>query len=495
MKIPAGHRSVTVLRRRDSCVFFRLMPLVFAGCFSTHTAFAWTNRFSVADPAPAESASAALTMRVTPSPEAQAAIDDVTLAYEEAQLAAETGRAEGIDPEATLEPDLPQSTVAEINGGEQSATPRRIHYQIGASVRGVYDDNINLSNTNREGDFYTAIEPSVTVGFGDALTRLNNFISLSYQPSAFIFSSHSEDDAFQHDIQLEGRYRFPRLSLELLQEVELLDGSDLGPILGLHGTGAARRVNLDVGGRTGLSIYNTRIDANYSLTGKTFLTGGLSYNVNDYSRLIDSAIFSGNGYFNYTYSPKLAIGIGFVGGFDVVGSSTSSDQTFEQLNARASYELTGKVSATITAGVEFRQYGGSGGGNSVSPEFDAQLLYQPFNGTNISLALARQTRNSAALGGQDYYNTTVTIALQQRFFQRFFLGLVAGNESLTYFSAFSGISSTRDDNYYFIESSVDFRITRYWLAGFYYLHRENSSTLNIFSFYDNQCGVRTTLSF
>ena len=48
-----------------------------------------------------------------------------------------------------------------------STQPRRFHYRFGLTVRGVYDDNIFLTNTNKVDDWYFAIEPMLTVGWGD----------------------------------------------------------------------------------------------------------------------------------------------------------------------------------------------------------------------------------------------------------------------------------------------------------------------------------------
>ena len=433
--------------------------------------------------------------KTLPVQKAEAEMIDATLAYEERALVKEASVKQVLDP-STPDQELPQSAAAEIATREVPATPRRLQYAVSLSVRTVYDDNINISSTNRQGDLFTAIEPRLTIGFGDVLARQNNFIALSYAPSAFFFADHSEDNALQHAVRLEGQYRFPRLTLALAQDVQLLNGSGLGSSFGtgiIPTSSGAGQVNLDVAARTRVNVYNTSLTGNYSLTGKIFLTGGLSYSLTDYETLIGSSVTAANAYFNYTYSPKLNIGVGLSGGYDVVGSP-SQDQVFEQVNARASYELTGKVSATATAGVEFRQYSG-GGGSSFSPVFDATLLYQPFGATSISLSMSRQTYNSAVLAGQDYHSTQLTLGVQQRFFQRFFLGLTGGYTNSTYFSTSSGISSTREDNFYFLETSLDFNITRFWSAGLFYVYRASSSSLSIYSFYDNQFGSHTVFNF
>ena len=295
-------------------------------------------------------------------------------------------------------------------------------------------------------DVYTTIEPTIDLGFGQPD---GNFIALTYAPNAFLFVNHSENNALQHIISLTGQYRFPLLTLSLSQDVQILDGTGLNADTG---TGTCfTRTNLDVAGRTRVNIYATQLNANYSLTGKTFLTGGLGYSVNDYASLISSSVLSGNFYFNYTYSPKLSIGLGLAGGYNKVGSP-SQNQTYEQINARASYELTGKVSASLTAGVEFRQVENSGVQDNGSPVFDGSLFYQPFDGTSISLSFSRRTQNSATLFGQDFHSTSFTLSARQRFLQRIFFGLTVGYENSEYFSTISGLSSTRSDDYYFLQS-------------------------------------------
>ena len=96
---------------------------------------------------------------------------------------------------------------------------------------------------------------------------------------------------------------------------------------------------------------------------------------------------------------------------------------------------------------------------------------------------------------QDFAATSVTLRIQQRLLQRIYLGLAAGYENADYFSTVNGVSATRNDDYYFVEPSVDVLITRFWSAGVYYLHREDISSFDFFSFYDNQVGVRTTIRF
>lgn len=429
-----------------------------------------------------------LTTEAAPSPDAQAAIEDDTLAAKEAHIVDQTAHAQEVQPALPPEPDLPQPALEGIVGQAESATPRRLQYHVSLAVRSVYDDNINLNPSNREDDIYTTIEPTIDVGFGQAD---GNYVALTYAPNAFFFVNHSENDALQHIISLTGQYRFPLLTLSLAQDVQILNGTGLNADTGTGTT--FTRTNLDVAGRTRVNIYSTRLNANYSLTGKTFLTAGLDYSLSDYQTLISSSVLSGNVYFNYTYSPKLSVGVGLTGGYNTV--DLGQDQTYEQINARASYELTGKVSASLSAGIEFRQATAGGAQDNGSPVFDGSLFYQPFDGTSISLSFSRRTQNSATLAGQDFHSTSFTLSARQRFLQRIYFGLTVGYENSEYFSTISGLSSLRSDDYYFLQASLDFNLTSFWTAGVYYFYREDDSSLNTFSFYDNQFGIRTSLTF
>ncbi|MBA3831179.1 MAG: outer membrane beta-barrel protein [Chthoniobacterales bacterium] len=439
-----------------------------------------------------------------PTPSARilrSATEDVTLADEEAQLLAdktkreeqhlvtETARTDNTDlPPAPDQLALPEAEYIHSLGHEASATPRRLRYMLGLTLRTVYDDNINISKLDRQSDFYTTIEPTINVGFGDID---NNFLALTYSPNAYLFATHSENDAIQHSISLNWQYRLPRVTVNLSEDIQILDGTGLNSATGT-GTDFTR-TNLDVAGRTQLNIYSTRLDVNYSLTGKTFLTGGINYNLSDYASLISSSVLSGNVYLNYTYSPKLSIGAGVTGGYDAV-DAPSNDQTFEQLNIRASYELTGKVSASVSAGFEFRQVG-NGASDNGSPIFDGTVLYQPFDGTSLAMTLSRRTQNSATLAAQDFHSTSVILSGRQRFLRRLFLGLSLGYENSSYFSTATGIDSNRSDDYFFVQPSLDVDITSFWTAGIYYFYRESDSSLAAFSFYDNQIGFRTSFTF
>jgi hypothetical protein len=372
------------------------------------------------------------------------------------------------------------------NGNLVNENFRRFRYNVSVTVREVYDDNVNISSANRVADWYTVIEPGIHLGFGDSAGGFN-YLSFDYIASAYFFAEQTERNGVEHLIHLAAQHDFGHLILGLSEDVRILDGTNLNSLSNTTGVQA----NTDVGRASRSNTYNTVLTGSYDLTGKLFLSGQASYAVSDYETLISSHVASGNLFINYVYSPKLVIGVGATGGVNSSDGPTS-DETFEQMNVRANYIVSGKISLSISGGIEFRQFGG---GDSVSPVYEIAGSYRPFENTIINIAGSRHTVSSASLAGQDYSETSISLTFSQRLVSRVNFSFGIGYTNSNYLSASTGDSTARSDDYFYIEPAVDLSVTRYWSIGFYYLYRQDSSTFALFSFYDNQFGLRSSLIF
>ena len=189
----------------------------------------------------------------------------------------------------------------------------------------------------------------------------------------------------------------------------------------------------------------------------------------------------------------MSVGAGGTFGYNWVDDPTPN-QAFEQVNLRLNYEVTAKLGLYASGGVEFRQFDGDRS-TYVTPVFELGVSYYPFEGTTFTLAAGRRIYNSGFEPGQDFTNTYVVGRLQQRLLHRLYLGLAVGYENADYFAADDNVNAPRNDDYWFIEPSLDVLITRWLSAGVYYLHREDNSNADFFSFDDNQVGVRATVRF
>src|ERR1700686_261588 len=76
------------------------------------------------------------------------------------------------------------SPIVELNGGQAAETPRRFRYEFQLVVRGVYDDNIDLTQTNKTSDYYFSIEPRISLSLGGTGEDQTNFLNFVYAPNA-----------------------------------------------------------------------------------------------------------------------------------------------------------------------------------------------------------------------------------------------------------------------------------------------------------------------
>lgn len=397
---------------------------------------------------------------------------------------------EGVPPSTAEQAATPSPPPITEEGRAVSPDVRRLHYHFKLDIRTAYDDNILLSEQQKIGDFNVRIDPGIAISFGDESSEAN-VLHFEYNPDIVFFFDHSEFDTLQHVLHLDGQSNLGRLKLGLSEDAQFLSGTDVNQATN-SGT-FVNAVNLDVRGRPDVNTFNTQLTAAYDLSGKTSLSGAFQWSITDYSQFISSQRISGTVYVNYAYGPKLTIGAGGSIGSELV-DEPSGDQTFEQINVRASYVLTGKLMASGSCGIEIRQFD-AGRGDYVSPVFDLGIDYTPFDGTIFNLTGSRRTTNSASLAGQDFSSTQFTASFRQRLLQRFFVSLTGGYQNQTYFGTNSLTSSNRDDNYYFIQPAIDVKITRYWYAGGFYLHRQNESSASSFGFNENQAGIRATFTF
>ncbi len=421
----------------------------------------------------------------------------------------------------------PGTTPAtELPGGASTtgvtADVRRFQYAFRLSTGLTYDDNIFLTsddtasirrtpgaavpinNTPRSGisrsDLYFTIDPSVSLGYGDFLTRATNYVEFDYNADVLLYTKNTDQDTVQHFINLQGAYHFAQVTLTLSQGVQILDSTEVGSVNtgsqlgGSSPSTPSTQVNLDASQRTALNIFSTRLSANYAFSQKTSVDLDGYFSADDYQTLISSDTFSADSYFNYSPTGKITLGLGVTGGY-VIQDESAPNEFFQEINLRLSYAATGKLSLAGTLGVESREIGGHDGGTEVTPVFDLTVSYTPFDSTSLALTASRSIETSAVLTGADFDSTGFSFTISQRFFQRVYTRLSLGYTYSSYVAAGTGASINRTDNYYFVQPALDYSIRQYLTADVFYSHRQSSSSLSGNGFSDNQIGVRLSLSF
>lgn len=403
-------------------------------------------------------------------------------------------------------------TVGGAAGTTNTGAVRRFQYAFRLTSGVSYDDNLflttsqaTLSAASRRGvsrdDVLFSVAPSVSLGYGDFLSRQTNYVEFDYTANVLLYAKNTDQDTVEHSINLQGAYHFAQITLTLSQGVQLLNSTDLstgssGSALGAPSTTAgvtAGQVNLDASRRTGLDIYSTHVSANYALSDKTSFDLGADFSASEYETLVSSETISGNAYFNYSPTGKITLGLGVTGGYTVQDQS-APDEFYQQLNLRLTYAATSKLNVSGSVGIEARETSGVGKA-TVNPIFDLTITYAPFDSTALSLAANRRIDTSAVLVGEDFDSTGFTFTISQSFFQRAHASLSLGYTHSSYVQNGLGATTNRDDDYYFVQPTLDYSIRDNISASVFYVHRQNASTLSGNGFRDNQIGARLSFSF
>ena len=170
------------------------------------------------------------------------------------------------------------------------------------------------------------------------------------------------------------------------------------------------------------------------------------------------------------------------------------DQTYEQLQGRVNWRATDKISFSINAGFEERQFQTGGQGALFNPLFGAAIQYQPFSQTRISLN-ANRTVQPSYFQDQVQENTSVTADLNQRLLQKFYLDLSVGYTSVDYEGTTGLVGGDRTDNYYFLNARLSHKFLKRGTIAIFYQHTENSSSQPGFGYSSNQVGLEVGYSY
>lgn len=341
----------------------------------------------------------------------------------------------------------------------------------------IYDDNITISRTNELSDVIWAVSPGISIMAGDPFVIDSKVISIDYAPNFSFFTDHTEYNSVDHSARLNGYLPFSKLVLGLGQTFDSLST----PLP-------------NAGGRFGRKVYNTSLTSRYDISPKTSVEANLRQSISDYEgRLIGSKEWANDDWFNYLVAPKLNLGVGATFGYVEVDRSAS--QLYQRALLRGIYTITYKLDATLSAGLERREYDGRSEVN-IRPIFNLGAIYRPREGTTIKLNAYRRDQSALTDVGLNYVTTGMAIGMRQRVSKSIFVNLSGTYDNSEYHSAGVSLSNNRTEDYFSVTLGADAVFTEHWTGGIYLTHRESTSSQSNGVFFDNnQVSLQTTYRF
>lgn len=339
-----------------------------------------------------------------------------------------------------------------------------------------YDSNIFITQQHPIGDTVIELAGGFTFELGDYRTQANNYLTLKYLATGYIYTGHSDLNGVDQQFVLHGQYRWNRLTLQSNLSFSYLDGPDR-----LAGTFTTQY------------LFDGLVRLLYDYSDKTQLRAEFEQITDVYPSQLSSYEYIGRLGADYQVTPKIKLGLeGELGDLQI---ERGGDSFYGQGRLRAAYKLTEKVTFLGSAGFEVVHYDGRND-TKVTPVFDLSAQWSPFLGTSFALTAYRKIWASPVEVGQVFTATGVQGGITQTFFQRLSTSVFVGYENDDYSpSGSNAVQLNRTDNYVYVRPSISYGIKGWCEVVLYYQFSRNDSTLFGASFNDHRIGGQVIFAF
>ncbi len=316
------------------------------------------------------------------------------------------------------------------------------------------------SPSNSVDSYIQTISPGVSVDFGRHWT-------LDYTPNIRIYSSSAFHNSVDHAASLSGRFSYNDWYFGLTQGFTKSDS-----------------LVVETGAQTEQENYTTDFSARRQLSEKFSLDLDVNQSISDVAQAIgtnglgiaqSTRVWSTMEWVNYQLAKRMFFGVGV--GLGYVDPDLGPGQLFENLKGRFQWRATDKISFSVNAGLDYRQYFAEGYGDALNPVYGASIQYAPFERTHLTLSVDRTVSASDYyISSQNNESTTVSLGASQWLFGKFYLTGGASYGHTDYVSTFGPISDLRSDDNYSFNVSVTRAFLKRGNVTVSYTYGDNRST-------------------
>jgi len=343
--------------------------------------------------------------------------------------------------------------------------------KIGAAVvtGWEHDDNVFLSDIvdGKASSYF--VRPAASLGYeGGAVTAI-----AKYSGEYRVYDGAGLDDTFNQVFNGELNYKTSKTKAGVDVNFAQTDGA-----------------NVEVGERIDSIALITGAHAAYDVSPKTTLGVFTEWRHMDYDNFNGYDRYAAGLFVDYKVTVKTTMGIG--GGYEYTDSETGADANTYDLKGRVAWQVTDKTTVRGSAGVEQREFDG---GNSITaPVFSVGMLYTPRDTTSLSVDAYRRNIPSISEDNQSFYATGAALSFNQTILGRIGVGLSGGYEISEYESSVSSVSTSREDDYFFVRPTLSYSIRDWATFSVYYQYSQNDSSAQS-SFERNMVGATVGVSF
>ncbi len=383
-------------------------------------------------------------------------------------------------PQNVFENEHQESLAKYLSLGPISVRP---HLHVSA----YHDNNLALKDTAEMEDFVWRFSPGALFGMGEFRDK-GNYLTLDYTPTVNLYTKYADFNALDHNVAFNAGWKTSKLTLGLGQSYEISNGKQV-----------------EVGGFVEQENFTTVFTALYEFSEKTsaelnarqMLTDSVERRLGATdAELIGVDQWEAEAWGNYKQSEKLTLGVGATFGWRDLHHTTAvtPNQTFQQVSARAAYEVSEKVDVSGSVGLFFSQFQ-DGDSKSPSLVFNLEGSWQPLARTYVSAEVYRRDYPSLTTPGQNYTATGLRGSVRQIFAEKYSATLAGGYENTDYTNDGGTANTDRTDDYLWLRPGLDYEFNERINAGVFYQFRTKNSSNPGLDYSNNQLGIYTNYRF
>jgi len=347
-------------------------------------------------------------------------------------------------------------------GNPFSAIGENMHVYLAGGMSVRYDDNIYLSRMNTRSDIITTVSPAVQFEYGGTDTPNRGQITLRKDYVFYLSNPENNTDlwAMNANLDLMGS----RSSVSLAVAVTPSDSNS--------------RDALGFGRLVRSTTYSASVDAVYNITGKTRLSGGVTYSATEYRTdgYSDQSSVTVPVRVLYEVTAKTDLRAGYTYRATFLSDFPDQNSQDHTVSVGTTREITPTLSGNLDIGVTRRTLSNGDSGTIIPVDGTLTWVATP---RMVYSAIARRDFGNSAIGGTNFLQTMVGLNVSYAFAERW-----NGSAGVTYeLAEYHEID--RVDHYWTANLGLNYSPHRYVSMSAGYVFRANQSTIDLAEFNSN----------
>jgi len=334
--------------------------------------------------------------------------------------------------------------------------------------RFLYGDGIQAAPGH---PLVTAID-SISPGF---ILEESNVWTLDYTPTWNLYSNHAFRDTLDQSVNLLARKAYEDWTAQFVQ-----------------GYSYSAEPLIETGSQTSERNYTSTLDVTNRLSDRVLVDIDLNQDLQYAVGFPDNLTWSNQDWLHFRPAPELDTAVG--SGLGYVVESEGSDSAYVRPEAQFIWSPTNKISMSLTAGLEHREYYGRSSPSLNSPIYNVSLEYTPVEATKVTFTGSRQISPSL-FEDQSNRSTQWTAGIEQGLIQHLHLSASIEYSTVDYIATNEALASIRNDEILSYNARLSTTLLRRGTIAILLQRSHDLSTIASFRYSSSQIGMELSYRY